>query len=266
MKKTISLMLVLLMLAVSCLPVSAGTQEQTVISAATKNAVIHYTGEDTDSFRVAVNLSLGKNESGIAAYTVTVSWNPEVLELVTNYDPQKQQTKVTGCYFTDAFSEGWEMIPDGSTVVNFKNITDGQITVSSAGATNRSKSDGTLFLLEFRPKNINADTEIIVSLGSKNISATAALSSASGRITNVTPETSLSLQVRGDYAVLLGDLDGNGKVEAKDYMMLKRHVLGTYQLTDTQKVAADVNLDGKTDAKDYMMVKRHVLGTYTIPS
>ena len=63
---------------------------------------------------------------------------------------------------------------------------------------------------------------------------------------------------------MLGDANGNGKIDAKDYMMVKRHVLGTYELTGDQLTAADVNGNGKIDAKDYMMVKRHVLGTYTI--
>ncbi len=64
--------------------------------------------------------------------------------------------------------------------------------------------------------------------------------------------------------VLIGDIDGNGKVEAKDYMMLKRHVLGTYELNDIQKLAADIDGSGEAAAKDYMMLKRHVLGTFDI--
>ncbi|MCH5184144.1 MAG: leucine-rich repeat protein [Oscillospiraceae bacterium] len=62
----------------------------------------------------------------------------------------------------------------------------------------------------------------------------------------------------------LGDLNGNGKIEATDYMLLKRFVLGTFTLTDEQKAASDVTGDGKINALDYAMVKRHVLGTYKI--
>lgn len=59
---------------------------------------------------------------------------------------------------------------------------------------------------------------------------------------------------------IVGDIDGNGKTDAKDYMMLKRVVLGTYTVDST--AAADVDGDGKISAKDYMMLKRIVLGTY----
>lgn len=61
-----------------------------------------------------------------------------------------------------------------------------------------------------------------------------------------------------------GDLGGNGEIDATDYLLLKRFVLGTFGLTDAQKQAADVNHDGKINAMDYMLVKRHVLGTYVI--
>lgn len=61
-----------------------------------------------------------------------------------------------------------------------------------------------------------------------------------------------------------GDLNGNGVVDAADYMLLKRAVLGTFTLTDEQKAVADVNGDGNVNAMDYMLVKRAVLGTYVI--
>lgn len=64
--------------------------------------------------------------------------------------------------------------------------------------------------------------------------------------------------------VPLGDIDASGAIDARDYIMAKRYVLGTYPLTDTELSRADVSGDGKTDARDYLMIKRHVLGTYTI--
>lgn len=65
-------------------------------------------------------------------------------------------------------------------------------------------------------------------------------------------------------ALLLGDLNGDDTISAMDYLLLKRAVLGSYDLTDDQSVAADVNWDGEVNSLDYMLVKRHVLGTYVI--
>ncbi len=75
----------------------------------------------------------------------------------------------------------------------------------------------------------------------------------------------LTVGVLADSAKL-GDVNDDGSINAKDYMMLKRHVLGTYTLSKAQQLVADINGDGSINAKDYMMLKRHVLGTYTIGS
>lgn len=63
---------------------------------------------------------------------------------------------------------------------------------------------------------------------------------------------------------LLGDVNGNGKIDSLDYMMLKKCVLKTTTLNEEQLLRADVNKNGKPDALDYGMVKRHVLKKYVI--
>ncbi|MBQ9847654.1 MAG: beta-hexosaminidase [Clostridia bacterium] len=68
----------------------------------------------------------------------------------------------------------------------------------------------------------------------------------------------------GYVLYVLGDLDGNGEVEAVDYMIAKRSVLGTYELDSVQKKAGDIDGNGEVEAVDYMLIKRSVLGTYTI--
>ena len=66
------------------------------------------------------------------------------------------------------------------------------------------------------------------------------------------------------YEDALGDINGNGQIEATDYLLLKRYCLGTFRLADWQKAVADINGDGSINALDYMLLKRHVLGTYKI--
>ena len=59
-----------------------------------------------------------------------------------------------------------------------------------------------------------------------------------------------------------GDLNDSGKADTTDYMMLKRYVLGTFELTQKGWYRSDMNYDGTVDAADYMVLKRMVLGTY----
>lgn len=59
-----------------------------------------------------------------------------------------------------------------------------------------------------------------------------------------------------------GDINGNGKIDVNDYILLKRAYFGTFQLTEEQKKRADINGDGKITATDYILLKRKYLGTY----
>ncbi len=68
------------------------------------------------------------------------------------------------------------------------------------------------------------------------------------------------------YAALRGDIDGNGKIDAVDYMLLKRFILGTYYPSVVTYDVWDINGDRRIDAVDYMLLKRVVLGTYALPA
>lgn len=58
----------------------------------------------------------------------------------------------------------------------------------------------------------------------------------------------------------LGDVNGDGKISALDYVAIKNHILKIKALSGNQASAADVNKDGKISALDYVAVKNHILG------
>ena len=62
-----------------------------------------------------------------------------------------------------------------------------------------------------------------------------------------------------------GDVNGDGKVTAIDYAMVKRYVLRQIALDEAQQTAADVNGNGGVNAVDYMIIKRVVLKTAQFP-
>ncbi|MBR5278446.1 MAG: hypothetical protein IKU23_04180 [Clostridia bacterium] len=66
-----------------------------------------------------------------------------------------------------------------------------------------------------------------------------------------------------DPEYVVGDINGNGKIDARDYLLLKRAYFGTYTLTCADEVA-DINGNGKIDARDYLLLKRAYFGTYEI--
>lgn len=64
---------------------------------------------------------------------------------------------------------------------------------------------------------------------------------------------------------MLGDITLDGCIDAQDYVLLKRYVLGTYSMDSAQRLCADLNKDGSIDEQDFLLLKRVVLGTYTLP-
>ncbi len=260
MKRTISKRLVVLLLmtafTLSLCSVSAFAADATAtsVNATVKVSNPTFTDSKSDPFRVAIDLSLGSGVSGIAAYVVTVNWDPSVLQLVASGASNSY------CSFTDTFGDGWNMIPDsGNTVVN-ADPSKGTITVSSGSAANRATADGTLFLLEFKPLKAAANTEIKVSLGSSTVSAQAALSSESGKITNVVQSTTLKLSVAGDTTVVRGDINGNGIIDAQDCFMARRAFFGLMSLKEKQLQTIDFNHNGAVDAGECLKLRRAYFG------
>ena len=61
-----------------------------------------------------------------------------------------------------------------------------------------------------------------------------------------------------------GDVNGDGRVNTSDYVLVKRHVLKTLTLDSTRQKRADVTGDGRLNISDYVLLKRHVMGTYIL--
>ncbi|HBR32464.1 MAG TPA: hypothetical protein DD733_10310 [Clostridiales bacterium] len=61
-----------------------------------------------------------------------------------------------------------------------------------------------------------------------------------------------------------GDVDGDGDIDGRDYLLAKLAVLGILELTEEQMDAADVNGDGEINALDYLIIRRAAQGTFEI--
>ncbi len=69
--------------------------------------------------------------------------------------------------------------------------------------------------------------------------------------------------VEGGQAYSLGDVNGNGKLDALDYFITKRAIFGAYTLSNEQFKIADANGSGTLEAQDYLMIKKMIFGTYS---
>ncbi len=60
-------------------------------------------------------------------------------------------------------------------------------------------------------------------------------------------------------AVVYGDLNGDGAVDALDNALIKQNLLGTATFTSAQKIAGDVDASGSIDALDFALMKQFLL-------
>ena len=61
-----------------------------------------------------------------------------------------------------------------------------------------------------------------------------------------------------------GDVSGDGTVNSEDYLLIKRHLLNTYQLKDVYYTAGLLSGENELKVTDYVLVKRVCFGTYVI--
>ena len=64
--------------------------------------------------------------------------------------------------------------------------------------------------------------------------------------------------------IVLGDVSGDGKITAADYLLAKRAFLGSIKLSAPQLKAATLSGSDTVKSSDYLMIKRHFLKTYVI--
>lgn len=64
--------------------------------------------------------------------------------------------------------------------------------------------------------------------------------------------------------IIYGDVDCDGEITVIDLLMVRRSILGSYQLDSAMKVAADCDKDSKISAIDLLMIRRSILGSYDI--
>ncbi len=62
----------------------------------------------------------------------------------------------------------------------------------------------------------------------------------------------------------VGDIDNSGSIDAIDFAILKKYLLGSAELDPDSLIRADVNNDKAVNAIDYAILKKYLLGTISV--
>ena len=63
---------------------------------------------------------------------------------------------------------------------------------------------------------------------------------------------------------VLGDVSGDGVIDITDILYVRAHIIGTYQLSNVEEIAAELNKDEVVDITDILYIRAHIIGTYDI--
>ena len=148
---------------------------------------------------------------------------------------------------------------DGLTVTFSKFVAAETVTAESL------KLEGAEGSFTITPKYINegdkyADTFILTGdsiENAKSISITAGIVSYAG-----TKAEAGKLAVK-DQRTMLGDVNGDGAVNLKDAVMIRRYIAGGWNV-EMNTAAADVNGDGTVNLKDVVTIRRYIAGGWNI--
>ena len=68
-----------------------------------------------------------------------------------------------------------------------------------------------------------------------------------------------------EYEVTIyGDANGDGEINAIDYVRIRKYIMNTANLSGAYSKAADVNKDGNIDAIDYVRIRKYIMNTANI--
>lgn len=60
--------------------------------------------------------------------------------------------------------------------------------------------------------------------------------------------------------VIYGDVNGDGQVDSRDYVKIRKYIMSVGELSGSYKLSADVNNDGQVDSKDYVKIRKYIMG------
>ncbi len=221
---------VLLLSSTTTIPVFAADAKEksagTVISVESKNAV--------PGGKVSIDVKI-KNNPGILGATLQIS-----------YDEGLTLTEVAG---GDAFSY-LTLTKPSKLNSNCKFIWDGQ------DCKEEDIKDGTILTLTFE---VSKDVQTKKPL---NVKAEIADGDFYDNNLNYVEATTESGSITAlDFTP--GDLNGDGKINIKDVVLIRRYIIGDYD-TKINENAANVNDDGKVNSADVILLRRYIAGGYGV--
>lgn len=91
-------------------------------------------------------------------------------------------------------------------------------------------------------------------------SAPIVLPTSGSNPTQITTPAPTPTKTQKNTDIIYGDLNGDGNANSLDFAMLRMVLLGSLQLSDSQRYGADLNVDGNINSLDFAFLRQFLLG------
>lgn len=210
-----------------------------------------YAPGDTVNIDVALNLAEGQNAAELGGIQLALTYD-STLFTYAGIDPSSNVDFIANA--------AGDVPPEGAAVNSFLVAHDDgagtvQLVYVNAALMPKNASE-TLFTVNFTVKA----GATLGSTGSFTVSSEGAYSTAAQLVTGtgVTDKT-FTVTVQENTG-LLGDVNGDGNINAKDATLVLQHAIDLIHLTEEQVRIADVNKDGNINAKDATLILQYAIG------
>lgn len=204
-----------------------------------------YWGEKAAAQSYYLEMQSGKQDS--SKYTLAVSEESSIINI------RKEANTSSAILYTTGSTSG-------ASVSQFPFVIVGETTGETVNGTNKwykIQADGSL---NSGRTNLDIDRDFDFNHDYGYISASIidVITVGSNSTTSNNGDTCVAETPTPTYK--RGDVNGNGKIDAADYLMIKDYIMGKLPISKLNKEAADVNGNGKIDAADYLMIKDCIMG------
>ena len=206
--------------------------------------------------------SLGNVYKGtiVAVTGTSESWYQVKLYSVTSYD---SSSKTWGYEEKTGYISSEYLTLVGTELADYTSLIDMENSSSDS-----SSSDSTTTVTGSSDFEIN-DTYVYMTPATTvsditNVYSEAVIKDSSGNDISSTSDligtgATITIDDISYTAIKLGDVNGDGKLKASDYVLIKNYIMSSTTFSDNQNIAADVNRDGSVKASDYVLIKNYIM-------
>ena len=190
----------------------------------------------------AVSVSNSAKVEGIGTFKITENTTRIIKVTAENGNVKEYKINI------NLVGEKQEPSVDLATTMNNSGIKNGNKYLSGFSIG----SD--ISIISQKIMNANKDANVILKNSSGNIKNNGVIATGDKVVVTVGNETK-------EYEVVIyGDVNGDGKISAVDYVRIKNNIMGKASLYDVYREAADVDKNGKISAVDYVRIKNNIMG------